>query len=749
MAIPTIDEVWADFNPDGSVKEPAKEEIRRLLRFIQAIGLTSGMKTYPNKAVMDADLTQDGGTPALLWADPVEANNYPTVWTFDDTTNKWIEGVDRISPLQLVLDAVPAVIIPNSPLTVGGVNLIQRFSTPTPTGKRVFGGITDDFLYALFKGMKLVGSGGATFVRSADPNVLLRVKGSNGRVLMQIHADPTKTFGPWARAGSSSANNPLGADIIHIIVYGQSLGEGAESLPVMSTAQTGHNAYKFVRGVRTWKLDAYAHNPIGRPSGEFELAPLFEAQDGALGETIATAMAATFKEFVCGPNSPDARTSPPQILVTFAGRGGCFLDELSKNPVQPDTRNGGGDYYGTTIDDVRRGKQYAVTQGKSYAVGGVVWMQGEANNALQMMRSGPFLDYADFLAQYQASLLTLADNLDADIRAVTLQPGRIPFLTYQTGALSGGPASGQAQLNAAAAQPNKIQMLGPTYFVPSAMNGSYTSGSGSIVHGNEVHLSADGERWFGCNVGKLLYQFLVQRQANLALRPIMARKLDVRTIELVLSVPRPPVRIDTALLPAQGGAAMGFAVFYGAGTSTTAGPAIVSVAVVDIDRLQIKLAADLSAGTVTLAYGQSRLVGNLSATVADWRDGTPMPNGNASKELVFNGSISSQVSKLLEEGCFFVNNVTLGVEKAWVARTVSESGGQTIFKGEAANVSGSGFAVGQTVSVSRPTAYGYGNICDADTGEGALSFADHSYGTRTGRYPLANWLTVFKDLVVT
>ncbi|KGM35000.1 hypothetical protein [Inquilinus limosus] len=104
MAIPTVDEVWADFNADGSVKEPSKQDIRRLLRFIQAIAAANGMKTYPNKAAMDADLTQADGTPALLWADPVEANNYPTVWTWNDPTNQWIEGGDRISSLKTTVD---------------------------------------------------------------------------------------------------------------------------------------------------------------------------------------------------------------------------------------------------------------------------------------------------------------------------------------------------------------------------------------------------------------------------------------------------------------------------------------------------------------------------------------------------------------------------------------------------------------------------------------------------------------------
>lgn len=109
MPIPTVDEVWADFNSNGSVKEPAKQDIRRLLRFIQAIGEANGMEVYPNKAAMDADLTQDDGTPALLYADPVEANNYPTVWIWDDAGNEWIDGVDRISSLKALVDLMHTV----------------------------------------------------------------------------------------------------------------------------------------------------------------------------------------------------------------------------------------------------------------------------------------------------------------------------------------------------------------------------------------------------------------------------------------------------------------------------------------------------------------------------------------------------------------------------------------------------------------------------------------------------------------
>ncbi|MGO1080264.1 hypothetical protein [Inquilinus sp. CA228] len=104
MAIPTPDQIWADFNADGSVKEPAKQDIRRWSRFVQALAEAAGMKTYPNKTAMDADTIQDDGQPALLYADPVETNNYPTVWVWDDTENEWIDGVDRISAVHTQID---------------------------------------------------------------------------------------------------------------------------------------------------------------------------------------------------------------------------------------------------------------------------------------------------------------------------------------------------------------------------------------------------------------------------------------------------------------------------------------------------------------------------------------------------------------------------------------------------------------------------------------------------------------------
>lgn len=649
---------------------------------------------------------------------------------------------DPLGEVQDVLGPISEVIIPDGATTVDGLNFILRFSTPEPSN-RLLGGITDQSLFAMFKGFLLAGVGGGTLRRSADPGVICQWVTANGRVKMRLHSDPAKDIIPGG-GGSSAGSNPLGAQLVMYPVYGQSLGEGAEALPPMSLSPTGSNAFKFARGVRTFKLDAWALNPTGRPASDFDFVPLTEQVDGATGETIATSFAAMVKELVIGPFSPLPRTGEPQILVTFPGRGGRLLDELSKVPVVPD---GVGDYYGTLIDDVRRAKQYAVENGMSFAVGGIIWMQGEANNGLNITRGGPVLAYSDFIAQYSAGLIALADNLDADIRAITQQSGRIPFFTYSTS----GTVSAQAQYKAAETAPAKIIPVGPTYYVPGARNSYYGTPQ---QHGAELHLAADGERWFGSNVAKVIYRSRVLRETNVSLKPLFAKRIDATTFDVTFSVPRPPIRIDTALLPLQGAGAAGFTLYNGtygglaAGVYPTPGPVITGVSVVDVDRLRFTTGSNLPAGTVSLTYGQDPKVFTVPAPVAIWRDGAVLPNGNASKELVFAGSHSALFAKLLEEGAFMVDRLAPTLNrKAWVGRTVTEAGGQTIIRGEAGEVTVGSFAAGDTIQISRQGPYG--NVADSDAATSTLSFADHSYGSRTGPYPLANWLIPFADLVLT
>jgi len=102
MAIPTVDQVWADFAADGHTpKEPFKQDIRALLNFINTAAVSNtGARRYVTKAAMDADTTQADGQLGLITNDPVPANNYPTIWYWNDAGNVWVMGVDRITPME-------------------------------------------------------------------------------------------------------------------------------------------------------------------------------------------------------------------------------------------------------------------------------------------------------------------------------------------------------------------------------------------------------------------------------------------------------------------------------------------------------------------------------------------------------------------------------------------------------------------------------------------------------------------------
>jgi hypothetical protein len=131
MAVLTGDEVWADFNGDGSINEPLLQNIRVWSRYIELLAQTLGFKTYATKSAMDADTTQADGTPALIFADPTPANNYPTVWVWNDAGNVWGAGTDRLSALQALVDALMA-------------RIEDRFQDPEGLGARSlsFGGVS-------------------------------------------------------------------------------------------------------------------------------------------------------------------------------------------------------------------------------------------------------------------------------------------------------------------------------------------------------------------------------------------------------------------------------------------------------------------------------------------------------------------------------------------------------------------------------------------------------------------------------
>jgi len=719
----------------------------------------SGVLGFATKSgmVAAAPTVPPTGTIRRVTDDPSDVGgNINGEWRYDPAgpgdhwvkiaDSKYDALLDQVEALDVEVDAFAPIaekIIPNLIEFIDGLRMILRFASGTG---RSLGGFSDDSYLNLFKGMRIgLADNRVQIMPTSEPDILHEVLTSNGRVKFRLSASGTKDVNPFA--ASSGAANPLAADVLHITLYGQSLGEGSESLPPLTTSPTGHRGRMFIRSVRTWKLDAYALTPLARPASEFEVVDLHEAQDGAVGETAASAIVAALRDQLVGPNSGVSRDSGPEILISFAGRGGRRLYELDKAHQNDPT----GLYYDTMIDDIRRAKAYAVANGKTFAELGMVFLQGEADNDLKFNDADSPMAYADFIPAWAAAFTQLADDYDADARVITGQAGRLPVFVYQTG----GTIVGQAQMVAAATSPDKIVPVGPTYFVPSGKNSSYTSG-GLVVHGSEVHLAADGERWWGSLAGKNMYRFLVRRDQNVSLRAILARKVSTDEIDVVFNVPCPPIRLDTTFWPLNTApfCYAGFRCMTGSGTAQVQGPAVTGVTVVDTDTIRLKLASAVPAGA-KVECARLRDQKALSLPVADWRDGATLPNGRASKELAFAGDIRSQIQQHLNEGCFLVLNMTSGTPKTWIGRTVAYTGSQTVITGE--NVTAefgstvtpaTAFLVGNSVAIARTVAYG--NVFDSDSAKSPLTFLDSTYSVgRVGtHYPLPNPLNAFQDLEV-
>lgn len=523
---------------------------------------------------------------------------------------------------------------------------------------------------------------------------------------------------------SSSA---LAADLSGIWMMGQSLCDGSESLPVVSTEGSKWGNLMFQRGVRTWMAKDNSATPEKRADDSFRLVPLQATVNGGLGETVANGMADHLK-------AANEAQDTPLHLVACAGQGGRQIQELSSADLSvdertPESRRHGGGYYKTSLDDARRAKALK----PDFRIEALYWMQGEGNGGptggIVPARWDSEMPRAEGLKWYHDQLISYRRQWSADLCAITGQKGELPMFTYQTL----GPA-GEAQLMAADAD-EAIHMVGPHYAVPSALNSLYPQNR----HGDAIHLAADGERWWGEQVGKVMHRVLHEKEAW---RP-RAAKLDASRDGLVIefTVPRPPLVIDTSFLARQeiateGGftSLSGFRVRGGDGQTL----ALSSVEVVSPTSVRIRFAKAMPAGEkCRVSYGHpfSSALGTIVAIQKTF---------NGDEELVLSQSFAKELKPLSDEGAFFVTN-TSGTNTRVPIRGVREEKGVSMLRYEPRELrNGTPFAIGQAVVTQR--AFSYGNLRDSDPERSVYTFGDASYGTRTGQdYPLWNWCVLFSD----
>ncbi len=528
---------------------------------------------------------------------------------------------------------------------------------------------------------------------------------------------------------------PTFTQLAHILHMGQSLGSGDDSFPAITTADSGHGNFQFSRGVHTWRegQPTFCNVPELRPDSDFALVPITAGEPiiGS-GETIASGLVDQLKVSIGAP-------ADVHFLFSFSGQGSKRLRNLDKqHDDASDPRNRvitPGGYYPTSIDDVRRGLAQARAHGWSYSVPAITWMQGEKNNDLQLDDWLDPLDRQSFLDAYATEFIALKNDWNNDILPITGQASRIRLFTYQTNLA----VSGQAQLLASQRDP-EIILVSPTYFMPSAVNGSPDGGQS---WGNPVHINADAQRWLGEQFAKVIKRVLVDHETWMPLYPLQATlSPDRQSILIDYHVPRPPLVIDTTFLPAARTRSSGF--FIGGG------PEVIQTAVASPTSILLTLASPLPAGTFTVEYASEHgnaIALRMPSNVLQVRTGTVFPNGQASFELVFAGDQTALFQAFLQEGVFFVKNEVREPDYASSAiRFVSlDSSGNTVLKGEVRELrNGMAFQTGQSIQVLR--SYYYGNIHDSDSESSMYGFAQ---GPRVGQpYPLWNWSLGFEDLQI-
>lgn len=551
---------------------------------------------------------------------------------------------------------------------------------------------------------------------------------------------------------SSRSDRVFKKDIVGLWLMGQSLCEGAESLPLVTPNDPGWGNLMFQRGVRTWHYGDHCDKPEERPDAQFSFVPLRATKNGGLGETIANGLADHLKANLLGSPHTKARlkTETPHFLTAYAGQGGRFIDELSSvdqstDSRTPISRRHGGGYYQTSLDDARRARNQAESMGKKFAIAALIWMQGEANGGptggivpnrweKELARPAGQQWYCDRLINYRK-------QWSNDLRKITGQTSEVPMFTYQTL----GP-SGEAQLMAADRDPN-ITMVGPHYMGPSAINSRYAG-----RYGDPIHMSADGERWYGEQVAKVVHRVLIDGEAWQPLRPQKAWILSSRSSVLVdFQVPRPPLVLDETFLPReQYSRGDGFHSLYGFQIRDTA-RAVLAISGIEVEsptRIRIRLTSPLKAKTTyKLSYGLP-YTGRIG-TIVGIRKG-PHVADQATTELLIDGASGYRLKRLMAEGAFYVTNMLSGDDYARAPiRYIAEDNGTTVLRFENRELrNGTSFVVGQTLSTLRP--FTYGNLRDSDPEKSIYQFADTAYGTRTGQsYPLWNWCVLFNQFPIT
>ncbi|ULL06643.1 hypothetical protein JNO42_06385 [Pseudomonas putida] len=353
-------------------------------------------------------------------------------------------------------------------------------------------------------------------------------------------------------------------DHMAVIDYGQSLGVGFGSAPVISTTQPYSNLM-LASGTKVRAGDP-GYNPTA-------YIPLIETLRDEDAETPVTGLC----NGVTRRAVEDGELAANWVFVGCApGRGGQSVEALGPNGI--------GDYQ-KLIQLVKDQAALSKSLNKSYSVWAYAWIQGEANYST----TGSGATATKSAYKYAQLELELFDGLSREVASITGQKFRPYLFTYQVGAhrrySSDTMQIALAQWRASRQRPDVVVAV-PVYIFPTL--------------GDLLHLTNEGSWLLGEYFSRAMYETMIRRNGKW--RPLEPVSVDWAAdhIDIKFHVPSGQLVLDTAL--AASAPNFGFDIRE---SDTVATSIISSVSVTAFDTVRIALSR-AAASDAVLSYARGR-----------------------------------------------------------------------------------------------------------------------------------------------
>ena len=212
------------------------------------------------------------------------------------------------------------------------------------------------------------------------------------------------------------------ADLIHLIIYGQSLAEGVNSAP-LQTITAILNAWRYIAGVRA--QDGTGTSAENHASIVAYTETQADTGDG-IGYETPMGGAITALLDMMAVNVEGYAPGDVQVLGSAPGQGSRSISEL-KQPT--------GTYMTRVADDMSYGIVRANEKGWTYAPHAVIWMQGQADQSAGTPAAtykNSFSETVATINSYASSVMGKTIELPWFVSQFNSWKNRTPNTTYPT-----------------------------------------------------------------------------------------------------------------------------------------------------------------------------------------------------------------------------------------------------------------------------------------------------------------------------